>query len=164
MPEVPYYSLSGDPLITKPTIISGATSGEVVDILDLSYEYLTSMRHELIVEYGILWYEEILLNSIWQSKSIVSFSDFCEFPEIRQNFHLLFCPHGMSFPALSNQWFYKTFAQNNQNEELNNKLIGIFSKGSHFDERTLEDMRLLYQAYTIMISYDEVGSNHALFH
>ncbi len=161
MAEILYYSLGKQDLVLKPIVISLSTSREVVHILELPYENLTSMRDGLIVEYGILWYEEILLNSIWQSKSIVSFSDFCEFPNIKNNFHLLFSQSLFS-DLLQTQHFYIRFAK--EQPEIEKRLLEIFSKGSQFDERSSEDMALLYEAYTIMISYDEVATNHILFH
>lgn len=54
MAEILYYSLGKQDLVLKPIVISLSTSREVVHILELPYENLTSMRDGLIVEYGIL--------------------------------------------------------------------------------------------------------------
>ena len=140
--------------------IIGATTSETVNLLECSYEYLISLRPYLISSYGRDAYEWLLVKSAWQAKSPILFSDFCEFYELRNNFFMFFFDNFIG-EMYRTQWFYIRFAS--ENNPLNTKLMEIFSKGPLWRNVTKKQKELLYEAYLIMIKYDEVKNNQSLF-
>lgn len=154
--EYNYYPL----IFAKTKIFPGATSGEVVKILDLSYHFIVSIREEIVKSYWMNTYEYILKESIWKTKSVLSFGDFYKFSWIRNNIHCFFYDNYI-WEIYRSQSFYKKFAT--ENPDLDQKLKEIFNNKTHFHKLSRVHVRLLYRAYQIMISYDEVKTNNNLF-
>lgn len=154
--EYKYYPL----IFAKTKIFPGATSGEVVKILDLSYYYIVSLRQEIVKSYWINTYEYILKESIWKSKSVLSFGDFYKFSWVRNNIHCFFYNNYIG-EIYRSQSFYKKFAS--ENPELDQKLKEIFYEKSSLHKLPRIHVKLLYQAYEIMLSYAEVKTNNDLF-
>lgn len=170
---------------SRKILLPGATSEEVVSILEFSYEYITTLRQEIIQNYWIDTYIYLLKESIWKSKSLLSFEDFYEFPWVRNNIHCFFFENYV-WNVYRSQEFYKKFASENleldqrlkelyhrkriiykksekENPELRHNLSYDNRLNVYKKYRAHIKMRLLYQAYKIMLSYDEVKSNHDLF-
>lgn len=125
-----------------------------------TYPHTEVTRAELIQKFWLKTYEELLCRVVWQSKIPMTKEDFGEFRFIWRNFHCYFLPN-QSIVAMSykGQKFYHRFAQ--EHPELNNTLQELEKKKTPVDQSHLQ---LLYEAYIIMIGYDEVGSNYALLH
>lgn len=145
----------------KTKLFSWATSGEVVNLLDLSYEYITSLREKIIKQYGKDTYINVLRGSIWSSKSLLSFDDFYRYRDIKNNFINFFSNTLVyGFDIYQSRPIYKRFSR--ENPELNKKILEIFNE-KIFSHKIKYQAKLLYQAYCIMHSYDEVQTNHDLF-
>lgn len=170
---------------SRKILLPGATSEEVVSILEFSYEYITTLRQEIIQNYWIDTYVNLLRESSWKSKSLLSFEDFYEFPWVRNNIQCFFYDNYV-WEVYRSQGFYKKFASENPEldqrlKELYNRKRIIYKKSEkdklelgnslNYDNRTNVykkyhahiKMILLYQAYKIMHWYNEVKTNHDLF-
>lgn len=152
--------INNEPFSKQSIVYPGATSGEVVKILDLSYEYITSIRDEIELKYWTEWYEYLLRESIWKSKFLLLFDDFYEFPWVRNNIHCFFFENYVG-EAYRSQDFYKKFAR--ENSDLEKRLRKASNGKSIFHKKTQVHIEMLYKAYEIMFSYDEVWTNHNLF-
>ncbi len=135
------------------------TDADVIKLLELTYEDLILQKDVLMQWYSTEGYEAIVKKIIWFSKSELSFDDFYSFPEIRNNFHAFFC-WGIAWDAYWILRFYKKFAQ--ENPAINKELREIFSEDI-YSSKIQYQVKLLHQAYCIMLSYPEVTSNADLF-
>ncbi len=61
---------------------------------DISCEQLVLEREVLIKHFGIDIYKEQFKRILWESKYKVSFEDFCEFSDLRNNFRSYFSQQG----------------------------------------------------------------------
>lgn len=145
---------------SRKILLPGATSEEVVSILEFSYEYITTLRQEIIQKYWIDTYDYVLRESIWRSKSLLSFDDFFDFISVRNNLHCYFMENSLG-DIYRTQSLYKKFVS--ENPELDKKLKIIFNEKNRNQRKTRSEIRLLYRVYTIMFSYGEIRTNHDLF-
>lgn len=160
MLKIPSLQTSLFPNDARMQVLIWATASEAVNILELSYEYLSSHRDEIVERYGKNEYETYLKKSIWFSKSELTFADFLKYPDIRNNFYLFFIPNFIG-DIYRTQPFYARFEK--EQPKLARKLRDIYTSSDVFDKKKYGEMILLYKAYQIMLSYSEVKTNNDLF-
>jgi hypothetical protein len=127
-PEIQNSHSSNEKIVHFP----GATPDAVVDILELTPEYLKSIRDSLVDRYGQLTFESFLQRLLWKSRDIISFEDFVEFPAIRNNFYLFFVDSFVG-EIMRSQQFYIDFRA--QNPDLDAKLKMQFASGNAFSHQ-----------------------------
>lgn len=130
---------------------------------DISYKTAVSHREKFVEEFGIEEYSTLLRKIIWESKVKISFEDFSEFLDLRNNFRAYFSPQTLCYEsAYRIYWFYQRFEQNHP--DLVQKLISIYNRPNMaFYQETHEEFELLYRAYELMLEDEEVTMNKQLF-
>ncbi len=95
---------------------------------------------------------------IWGSKEILTKEDFQKFPHIWGNIWNYFSPVSeTNFDGYRKQPFYKRFV-------AENKILNIVLQRAHSNRHNGHHLDLVYEAYTIMMGYEDVGSNYILLH
>ncbi len=104
-----------------------------------------------------------------KTKELLSFEEFISGRKtgtpIFNNFPALFLNYGMLPEIVRGQGFFKKFQS--ENPELEKSLterLSVWAKdGGRSEDIPDEILRDLYEAYKIMLSYDEIKTNHDLF-
>lgn len=156
-PEIQNSHYSNEKIVHFP----GATPDAVVDILQLTPEYLKSVREYFIDTHGQYKFESSLQSLLWDSREVISFDDFTEFSSIRNNFYLFFVESFVG-EIMRSQQFYIDFRQ--KYPQLDSQLKEQFESGDVFDAQfqSQSHLVLLYEAYQRMIQLDSVDSNRAI--
>lgn len=160
--EIPIFSVIQD-RFTWRSLVEKILRDQVKD-WDISCEQLVLEREVLIKHFGIDIYKEQFKRILWESKYKVSFEDFCEFSDLRNNFRSYFSQKGYFLYeyAYRSQWFYQRFVQNHP--DLLRKLISLYNRPDlAFYKEIEEELVLLYRAYELMFEDEEVTMNHQLF-
>jgi hypothetical protein len=145
---------------SRTAILRDINSGKAIRALDLAYGYIADHSNELTDKYGLETSRDILRQSVWSWKTKISFADFSCFSDIRNNFSLFFCGNFI-WEIYRSQAFYIRFKD--ENPDLHERLMKVYYENILTHEIDWITMRILYCAYVIMIDYDEVQNNRALF-
>ena len=144
---------------TRYAHLTKTTPDAVVDILELTPEYLKSVREYFIDTHGQYKFESSLQSLFWDSREVISFDDFTEFSSIRNNFYLFFVNNFIG-EIMRSQQFYIDFQK--QNPDLDTFLKKQFESGTPFEHQHQSDLSYLYKAYRAMVQLDSVDSNRAI--
>lgn len=138
------------------------TSKGAIDLIDYSYAELQRHSNDIIIKFGEEKYQELLSSVLWNTKDLLDFSDFVLFPHMN-NIKIFFFSNYMGIIYRGRPIYIRFESEYPELASSLRENYGWGHIGKNESDGLNDSISYLYNAYKIMLSYEEVLSNWELF-